>query len=662
MRIWQWLSQIPATQKDLVFKEGIRSSDEQIIAYLLSYMESQTTKISDIEVMIKELLREVEKSDKLAIKSLVHEALGRIFFERGLYSAAFYQFEEALRNLKLAYEKEGREEDEAIAKLHTWVGLCALRVNEFKRAAEAFGRAIDILEEKISPTASVLGELHALRADSLSFFAPNDALEEFETAHELLLRNPSPLFISNAMKLFAALSFRKNFEEAVSFLNDLSNNILSSIREMNIGIYESFRKVIRNTYLKALRIIRVEKPSSIERLLLGADTVKGLYFIFRSFLKPSISFRELGSINTAILAASELGNIKVYENLMSRKEYLTRLWDYMRLSSYKLRMVNSRALEHNLAKLKTEYRDILVISFIKLLESHEYLLITHAFSHKEFSSLTRLSIDDRYLDLKYEKPEEIANELSLLLPDKFLEKLNYLTSDWLVILSLDGFLHEIPWELISINSSEKPFLSLRCPVVRVASLQQVSTWQLFSQKSDNVALLEVSPDRVSEGKLVGKLLKARGYRTYMNIGDNVSVILTENLNVLYYSWEPVTTPDDQPIIRLGSLILMPQDIERLDLSGGLAILNINNGVRVIEDSQGLHSLPLAFNMAGFQSVITTIGNVDYDVRSRVIETLLADLKMRNISDRLLITRRMLYQDNNQDWYKYVLYGSPTVIL
>ncbi|MHA1589265.1 MAG: hypothetical protein ACTSVA_01515 [Candidatus Njordarchaeales archaeon] len=663
MKIWQWLSHIPPAQKSLIIKEEDFGKDPSI-SYILSYMESSSlSRASGVENITRELLREIEDTDKWAIKSIVHEALGRIFFEKGLYAAALYQFEEALKNLKKAFKKEGRTvDDEALAKIYAWIGLCSLKTNEFRKAVDAFSESIKILKKR-NPNIPILGELHALYADALSFVSPNEALEEFELAHELLLRNPSPIFISNAMKLFAALVFRKHFEEAASILSDLAYKALSSMKGMNIGIYESFQKVMRNTYLKALRIVEAGRPIVIEKLLLGVEAIKGLYFLFRSFLKPALSFREVESINTTILAAVKLGNIKLYESLMNKKEYLDRLRDFTGLSSFRLRMVNQDAFARNLEALRTKYKDVLVISLTKLLKSREYLFISHAFFHKEFDLVTKVFIDDSFLELRHEEPNVISKELAHIIPIRLLEQFSKIDKNWLVILSLDGSLHEIPWELIPTNTAKESFLALRCPVTRVVSLQQIITWSFnYPKKHGNIALMELPPDRDDENRLVRSMLRRIGYRVYSNIRDGFNMLTTESIGVLYYGREPIRTLDDQPIIKLGNLILMIHDIERLDLLGRLAILNIDNGVEIVEDNIGYHSLPIAFNMAGFESVIATLAEIDYKSKLLLPKIIFGFQNPKDIGYRLYMLRKILYNADNPVWYRYVLYGSPLTVI
>ena len=667
MHIWRWLSRMSSTQKSAFIRSSLRGVNEHEVAFLINYMDTEAylTRFADIEMVAKNILRRAEEVEDNFLKSVAHEALGRVFFEKGMFPAALAQFEDALSNY-LSTGIKNPDYDETCAKLNAWIGLSALRTGDYKRSASAFRNAIDILL-RLDKNRSILGELKALLGDALSYVSPEEAVQEFEEAHELMKESPSPLFISNGMKLFASLVFRKYYNEAASILSDISENLLRAISGMNLTVYQSFRKIYRNAFVKALKFINIENPRTIQDFLYGVEGIKGIYFIFRYFLKPIFKLKDLENYNQAIIIASKLNNPRYLEDMLERKKRLLRMYDVGGLSPYKLRNLYGFAsktirFDALIQRARLGFRNILILSFTKLNVPNQYLLIALEYPLGAIALVKRLNIDvEEILASKEQGIEGMIKELQYLLPQEIIERLNEYDENDLVIVSPDGILHEVPWEAIPLNG-EYPFLSLATNVLRVPTLHQLIFWNTTNlyYSSEKIAILEIPKERDKLRHAVRKYLKKRGYRVFSGLSDSIRLMMSEYVDFLYYAVEPFSISADEQFLRFGNSFLAITDIEKLDLSGGIVVLDLSNSVDIIEDEIGYHSAPIAFQIAGFRSILTINGKLSEKDRDYFINSLVEDQYANIITEWLLAFRRKLFTSNKNWWYQIVLYGDPHI--
>jgi len=629
--------------------------------------ESQIIKHENIENIARSILKSAEKRGDKLLEAFAHEALGRIFFERGMFLAALAQFEEALSKFMTESEKTAvLRDEETYAKLNAWIGISALRTNEFKKAIDAFKKAINILSN-ISENSPILGELKALLGDALSYTSPEEATHEFEEAHELMLRNPSPLLISNGLKLFAALVFRRYYNEAASILNEVSENLPRSLNGLNLAVYLSFTKIYKNIFLKAASLIELTNARGIQDLLHGIEGIKGIYFILRSTLKPIFRLRDLESYNQALIFASRFGSLEYFEEMLEQKKRLLKMYDMGNFSGYKagykLREIHNClnltvSFDSLIQKALHGFERIFILSFLKLLEPNQYLLIALDYPLKEIALVRRIEIEAE--NILKEDINTASRELELSLPQEVVEFLKNLDCNDLLFLSLDGVLHELPWELLPSGDQERPYLGLVTNIIRLPTLYQIYFWNLYEVQKKEIALVEIQRNKNSLRKFVEKALKKKKYRVFSNVESNIYILMTEYMKILHYSRDPFLTLSDEPLLKIGSIFLSPIDIERLDLYGDVVILDISNSTDIIEDEVGYHNLPISFLMAGFTSVIAVNGEVDDAARLLLAKTLYENKNKTRISDALLTFRKTAFETGADWWYRVVLYGNPHI--
>ena len=675
MYIWKWLSKLSSSQKSTILKSNLVNIGYHEIAFLISYMEAniRSSYREDIESIAKRVLKKAEGINHLVLKALAHEALGRIFFEKGMFSVAYAQFEEALKTYLNAINKQDKEKflrlDETYAKLNAWIGLSSLRAGENKRAAEAFKEAIRVISN-IDKDSPLLGELKALLGDAISFISPEEAVQYFEEAHEIMLRHPSPLLISNGMKLFSALVFRMFHNEAANILNDVAENIIACMSNMNASIISSFKRIYNNVMLKALKRIDLSSIGPIIDFLYGIEGVKAIYFLFRSLLKPVFKLKDLEYINQALFTSIKLSSLHFYEEMLERKKRLLDFYDTSGLSAYKLRSLfgyfnKTMKLDTLIQRALSTFRNVLIISLTQLNGSRDYLLAVADFPNKNVTVIERIKISDELMiptEGVIENIEENAQLIENVLPDELLEVMKDFGEEDLIIISPDGTSHEVPWEITPTGDPKAPYIGVKTNITRVPTLHQMIFWGKSRSYYDKIALLEFSRKRRGLEKMIRNALKKKGYRVFQNVNEGIYIIITENVDLFHYIGEPLKTPDDQPIIKIGSLILLPTDIERLDFSGKLAIIDVPNGLGVIEDEYYYRNLAIAFQMAGFRSVITTRGEIDDSIRKRLAMALYSRENATRISHILLKFRKDLFYQGNERWHNVILYGDPTVMI
>ncbi len=636
------------------------------IVYLINFMDtdSRYSRISNIEMIAKHILKKAEEMGDEFTKALAHKVIGRLFYEKGMFESALAQFERALSS----YEEvlRGKEIDEFSAKLYTWIGLSALRTNEYKKAANAFKIAINYLE-KSNKNRFIIGELKALLGDALSYVEPENALIAFEEAHELMKESPTVLFISNGLKLFSALVFRRYFNEASSILAEVSENVLRAIKGMDISVYQSIRKIYKGPFLKALRIINLNSVNEIKHLLGGVEGIKGIYFTFRYFLKPLIRIKDLATYNQAIIVASRLVNDEYIDEVISRKNKFLRLYDLGNLTAYKLKNRYgftrlSISLDTIIQMIRLRYRNIMLISLTKLDVPQEYLLLALEYPSNNII-IKRINIDIDEVVYCSKHGKEIDLKINSLLPVEIENRLLRYDEQDIVIFSVDKSLHEIPWEILNIGKSGK-VVGLVTNIIRVPTLIQVPLWKAnyYDFKIDKIAVVDVLKSKKIMKKITSSL-KKRNYRVYIGEDLDANFLVNEHINLLFIANELRDTLGDEVFIKIGNAFFSNRDIEKLDMSGDLVILATPYAMEVHEDNLGYSFLPNSFLMSGYKSVLiinSSLSIKDYEILIDELSNL--NERKNTIADVVLMLKRKIYSLGKKWWQNIALYGSPLVML
>jgi len=666
MHIWRWLSRIPAIQKQRFIKKGEEKNiNDQEVFFLIHYMDTEAylSRLSDIENIAKKLLKAAERTKNHILKSLSHEALGRLFFEKGTFLAALAQFEEALDEYITHCGGCGYK-DEVYAKLNVWIGLSAIRTNDYKKATKAFKEAIKILEEQ-NEQRHIIGELKALLGDALSHIAPEEAVQAFEEAHELMKGAPSPLFISNGIKLFASLVFRRYFNEAANVLSEVAENMLRALNGMNIIIYRSFIKIYRNVFLKALRVIELENLSSIKDMLFGVEAIKGTFYLFRALFKPVLRLKDIDNYNQAILLANRLKFTDYLEEMIEKKRKFLKMYDIGDLSPYKLRNLmgfSDKVIRFDtlIQRARLAYQRILVLSFTKLQQPNFYLLVGLEVPSGSVALIKRIIIDpDIIITAGNRDAESISKELKSILPSEIEEILAEFTENDLVVISPDGALHEIPWELYPIEDKETPYLGLKTNILRVPTIYQLIFWNVKNIYSPyKIAIVETSKSEKKIRQMISKALKHRGYKVYAEGRESLRLMMSNFIDLFHLSTKEYQTIIDEFFISIGGKLLSITDIEKLDLSGGIAVLDIPNSLSIVEDEDAYHSLSIAFQIAGFKSIVAIADPLDEKSKINLFSRFYNLKNTSRIGDIILKIRKMFYSANKSWWYKIVLLGDP----
>lgn len=664
MYIWQWLSKISPPIKREITRSALSKISPREILLLIDFMNMDTkySKLSNIETIAKHVLKRADELSDYFTKALAHKVLGRLFFEQGMFTSALAQFERALDSYKEVLETG--EQDEFSAKLHAWIGLCALRTNEFKKAVESFKIALSFLEKK-GASRSIIGELKALLGDALSFINPDDALSEFEEAHELMREAPSVLFISNGLKLFGALVFRKYYEEASSILSEISENIIKAIKGMNLIVYQSIKKIYKGPFLKALSLINLKRDRGIELLLNGLEGVKGIYFLFRFFLKPLVKIKDLTTYNQAILIASRLMDPDYIEEVISRKDKFLRVYDTGTLWSYKLKNKYgftrlSVSLDTLLRETKKRFRKVMIISLTKLDSPQKYLLLSAEYP-SGIRIMERLKLNAEDIIYFNKKGKEVNDSISSLLPvDLENALLSYNERD-IVFFSVNDVLYQLPWEALFVENDK---LGLKTNVVRVPTLYQLALWSqdYYNLKLEKIAIVELMSQKKLTSNLMS-LLKRKNYRVYLGENLDANYLINDHIDLLIIANHLQDVFDDEIFIRIGNALLSVRDIEKLDISGDLVIIIAPYAMEVSDDGVSNHNLPMSFLMSGFKSVLTInsdLSIVDQAILINEIEK--ATNKYSYVADIVLELRRRIHSYGRNWWQNISLSGSPLVTI
>jgi len=662
MYIWQWLSKLSPPIKEAVTRSAASKTNPQEILLLINFMDidAKYSRFSNTETIAKHVLKRADKLGDYFTKALAHKVLGRLFFEKGMFTSALAQFERALNSYEEVLETD--KQDEFSAKLHAWIGLCALRTSEFEKAVNAFKTALSFLE-KNGGNRFVIGELKALLGDALSFINPENALSEFEEAHELMKNSPSVLFISNGLKLFSALVFRKYHREAASILSEVGENIIKAIKGMNLTVYQSIKKIYKGPFLKALSLINLKGNREIKGLFSGVEGVKGIYFLFRFFLKPLIKIKDLTTYNQAILIASRLMNQDYIDEVIARKNKFLRVYDTGNLSSYKLKNKYgftrlSVSLDTLVQIIRKRFRKVMMISLTKLNNPQEYLLLSTEYPIST-TIMKRIKLDVDDIIYYGKKSKEINESVSALLPvDLESSLLNYTEQD-IVLFSVNDILYQLPWEALFVGESR---LGLKTNIVRVPTLYQLALWNqdYYHFKLEKIAIIELMKQKKLIKNLVN-ILRKRRYRVYLSENINANYLTNEHINLLIVANYLQDMLGDEIFIRMGNAFLSVKDIEKLDISGDLVVIIAPYAMEVSDDTVSNHNLPMSFLMSGFKSALVI--NSDLSIRDQeILINEINNITSKNsyVANIALELRRKIYSYGKNWWQNVSLSGSPLV--
>lgn len=660
MRLYWWASYSP----DSLIMQFYRLSElmsiyEMEIHYMLEHLSAGVDD-REIESLVKSLLRIAQREDDIALKYLATRALGKIYFDRHIFLTALAQFEEALsmldelvkmRDWSLASDIGVIEEK---AKVHTLAGLAAYRLSEWKKACEHFSRALELMkrlgEMKVRNVKPLIGELLAFYADALAFLARDDAIDAYEEAHELLKEDPTPLFLLNAVKLFAMLVTRGYKKEAFAVLREAFENPFRAFDHMDLSMIRTLRVAYDKNVRAYASDLRVDEYEMMLGLVLASETLKDVFSLYCLWarIENGLSILIRHSRLTRLRGASSTIDFE-------RNTYLSvpSYWTTRRSRRF-LATVSLSALR----KVLSDFRRVVLLSFFPADTDTRYNAVLLSLSPPgEFSHAT-FEVDSKLIAEAIDDPIAASEDMSSLLGEEIISKLELLTRDDLLVLSPHGLLHEMPWEALRLGG-EGSHLCLRTCVVRVPSLHSAYLWvEDPNAPHSNLAFVASPPD---EARRVRKLLKRR----MLSVEDAFTLLQAmyyiDSFELLYYSLGVLSVSGDIPAIAIGELLIRADDEPFVELAFRAAILNTSDSARTCVDSLGTHSLPMCLYIGGSRAVIAVLGEVSDAARARVTEALYSGEKMM-IARKMIRVRRELYSLGMTDCLRYVVYGDPRVKL
>ncbi len=649
MRIWQWLSKIGEDHRRLLLNSSMQG-DQRSVWFLLKHVESFVTSRKELEKIAKKILKKIKEDENLAVKALAHEVLGKIFFEKGIFSAAEAQFKEAYDALK---KIDALERSEAALKLLTWLGLTSLRLGKYREAENFLERVIMLLRERYGEN-TIVGEIMSLYADAITYRDPEEAINIYESAHNILVKSPGPFLLSNAVKLSSALFFRRYTNEAATILGESFKDLLKITKWLNIEIIKSMRILYNKTLGKAITHIDLSYVSDLWSLSIGLEGIKGLYFEYKAAIKPIVNLASLEEVNKKILRAAQTRNLSLLDALINGKETKIRLYS----SNFLLKSTDiiNRSLAFAFDRLYRKFGTVNLLLFHKTQNPEEYVVILLRYPKKS-GIIKKIIVSEDLIKSVPENPQEGSKKIKEILPEDILEEISRM--EGILLISPSDLLHEVTWEILPYNNQRWPYISLNIPVVRISSMFELLRWNFGNRvySYGKLALIQHNRERKKEGIFVSNELKKKGLRVIRNIGDSIFLVLGEYISVLHYIDKIIETPNGNIFIKLGDFPLSIRDIEILNIRGGIAILNVSNSIASIIDEFGYHNLPIAFNISGFSSSIAINGSIDVK-KSNLLPLLYYLNNGEEIWYHLLNIRRNLYDSNSSYWYKYVLYGNP----
>jgi len=652
---------------------------------MISYFDGEegSEAIVNFEGDVRKLLKIARQEKDLPTLIFAHEAMGRIFFVKGFLVPAAFQFREAIRLLKILKRKKRIDERDykiILAKLLSWLGLCYLNVGKFKSSAKAFGKAIKLLEE-LEYNKPIIGELKSLRGDALSFFNTEEALNEVETAHEILLKHPSIILLTNAIKLFAALLVRNYKADALDILAEAFDKMLMPeiLEDLSLSFYKNYQKLLGKIYYKVLKNIDLsfEPDELTKKFIFGTEGAKGLYYIFRYFLKPVVHPKNLLAVNKTILIAEQLklGGFRFLDEIVNKKEKIMESFErayYLKFreggtSFYlsKAYSMRERILESALNDLAKHYKKVALLCFEKTGEENIFILSFFDLALGK-SFFKKIKIEPNEVEEILETDDAIKR--SEMIIDKLgIEPLigyfSELGDNDLLIVSPIDFLHKIPFETIFLGNGR--FFGSSTNIVRVPTLYTVPIWTIlhsrflrtFSTRKRKHIILDISLK--NERKAILNILNKLKKEVRLKVSQSIPLMRVGFANVYHISSDRSQLIDGVYNIISGQ-IFNPLDIEKISLPYEIVILNIPSAVEIQEFKYGYTNFAIAFLTAGVQSVIAAGKKVDWEIAvefSKVFyNSLLKEHEKASLS--ALKARREILARGFYDGLFFYFYGNP----
>ena len=684
MHLWKFITKLSENQKSWILSLG-RMARFPSLLLIISYFDGEegSEAIVNFEGDVRRLLKIARQEKDLPTLIFAYEAMGRIFFIRGFLVPAASQFREAIKLLRILKKKKKINERDykiILAKLLSWLGLCYLNVGKFKNSAKVFGKAIKLLEE-LEYNKPIIGELKSLRGDALSFFDTEEALNEVEIAHEILLKHPSIILLTNAIKLFAALLVRNYKADALDILAEAFDKMLMPeiLEDLSLSFYKNYQKLLRKIYYKVLKGLDLsfESDELTKKFIFGTEGAKGLYFIFRYFLKPVIHPKNLLAVNKTILIAEQLklGGFRFLDEIMNKKEKIMESFErayYLKFreggtSFYlsKAYSMHDKVLETALNDLAKHYKKVALLSFERISEENIFILSFFDLTlGKSFFKKIKIEPNEVEEIIEMEdaikRSEMIVNMLNI---EPLIGYLSEFGDDDLLIISPIDFIHKIPFEAIFLGNGK--FLGSSTNISRVPTLYLVPIWTIlhnkllrtFSTRKRKHIILDISFK--NERKAILNILNKLKKEIRLKISQSIPLMRVGFANVYHISSDYSQLIDGVYSVISGQ-IFNPLDIEKISLPYEIVILNIPSAVEIQEFKYGYTNFAIAFLIAGVQSVIAVGKKMNWKIAvefSKVFyNSLLKEHEKASLS--ALKARREILTRGFNDGLFFYFYGNP----
>ncbi len=655
MYLWKWLSNFKWRTSDIVISTGKLGGEYEIFRLLLTYHQGLGKLYED--ELIKRLKDLIKNADNMSnpglLKYLGYALLGKIEFEKNLLPLALNHFEEAFKN----YVALGYNDPDEEARLHAWIGLTSFKLGDYHKARENFRKALFKLEGK-KDKKPIIGELKALLADALFFVSPNEAIQESESAHEILKDYISPFLISNAVKLGTGLIVRNYIEDGYSVIREAVEKIPEVSKLLNKGFIKTLKFLEMNAK-KSIFYLEPATQHGIKNMLISLEALKGIYYIYRKIVKPNIDTPRLLMFNSKIV--SNLKKAKKVEEFIRLKNNFvdkTEMLGIYSISDYPI-----YGVEQKLGQLEKQFGEIAVLSFISNIKTQEYRITLYKRNGIIETIVTDVvEIDDGILESRDMTGEEASSFLADYMPTSIIDALASLSENSLLLISPDGNLFSVPWELLPYPSREFPHIGLALNTVYVSSIMDITFWAANSRRPTHRSFYIRSERNMRQiAKKLNNLLNEIGYWKVKKIIGDPSYDLSAEVPIFIYLGELKETSDGDLYMNLGGAYFSILDIEKIKLRGHLAILSAPCSLESIIDEFGAHNMTISFYLSGFKSVI---GNISKEINENELYLFIENvLKGRSIHliENILQAKKMMYQKGIK-WWSYVLMGNPTIAI
>ena len=605
----------------------------------------------DLENALREIIRDAERSPQQdLIRYIAFTLLGKINFEKGLMPIAYNHFKEALKHLRNTRYEDKEEE----ARLKAWLGLISLKIGEFKEAVNLLREAIGMVE-LLFGRGELLGELKVLLADALYFVDSNEAVQVAEDAHEILKQFATPLYLSNALKLTAALAARRFNNEAASILREAFDKYSRLLFTFNASFVRTL-KAIENNSKRMIFYIDPTLEEALIDLIIGLEGLKGAYYLYRKATRLEVSSSKLLNINKSIVKALLKG--KSPDDLFnSKRRHLEMMEDKVVLGA-KPRPIYS--INSILENLLDTFNHVAILSFIEGDESHIYRISLLELPDRIVKTKI-IEIGDEILEAQDLPPKLASVKIEKAIPRDFLSALSRLKDKDLLIVSVDGKLSSVPWDLIPANEyGELKYLGLITNVVYVPTLHEMSFWDRKREprfeRSFYIASKKLNKKQLNELELV---ISECGFSPIKNIGNIIGKSFDLKVDLMVLCDEGIESPDDDIYFKLDRNYISMMDLEKVAFKGDLAIVCTNGSLQSTKDEVGIHNPTLSFLMSGYKAALGYIGST---IDTAFFFDFLIDFfreESEPVYKKIFKTKHKA-NNKNRDWWRFQLYGNPLV--